>query len=75
MLRVGGPRPTRINEISKKIYISQGMKYVVPRVVLRIHIILIRFQVLDPHWQKMFPDPGSQNVPDPKDPDPKHWLE
>ena len=27
--------------------------------VLRIHLILMRIRILDPHWKKMDPDPGS----------------
>jgi len=26
--------------------------------VLRIHLILMRIRILDPHWKKMDPDPG-----------------
>ena len=26
--------------------------------VLRIHLILMRIRILDPHWKKMGPDPG-----------------
>ena len=26
--------------------------------VLRIHLILMRIRILDPHWEKMDPDPG-----------------
>ena len=27
-------------------------------VVLRIHLILMRIRILDPHWKKIDPDPG-----------------
>ena len=30
----------------------------VSEAVLRIHLILMRIQILDPHWKKMDPDPG-----------------
>ena len=50
--------------------------------VLRVNFLLLQFLVdflplvsgsVEPH---IFadPDPGSQNLADPTDPDPKHWL-
>ena len=42
-----------------------------------MHFFLI-FHTLDPDpWIRIFfadPDPGSQNLADPTDPDPKHWF-
>ena len=29
--------------------------------VLRIHLILMRFRILDPHWEKIDPDPGHEH--------------
>ena len=34
----------------------------------------MRIPILDPLLKKMDPDPGSQNLADPTDPDPKHCL-
>jgi len=35
------------------------------KAVLRIHLILMRIRILDPHWKKMDPD---------LDPDPGHFF-
>ena len=29
--------------------------------VLRIHLILMRIRILDPHWEKIDPDPGHEH--------------
>ena len=33
-----------------------------PGPVLRIHLILTRIRILNPHWKKMDPDPGHEHL-------------
>ena len=46
----------------------------------RFQLILMLIRIRDPHWKKMDPhifadpDPGSKNLADPTDPDPKHCF-